>query len=242
MAQKPKIAICWLGACGGCDEAVVDLNEALLDVAEGVEIVLWPVAMDFKYGRLNSMGSGEIALSIVTGCVRNEEQDKMALLLREKSSLILSFGTCASFGGVPGLANFVGKEEIFEWVYRHAPTVVNPDGLYPQTETVVNGKVLTLPEFYDHVYALNQVIDVDYFLPGCPPPPELILNAVHSVLAGALPPKGSALAPRKALCDTCERNKTKPTRMEIMQINWASVARLARINTKGLFMSSDMEE
>jgi F420-non-reducing hydrogenase small subunit len=119
---------------------------------------------------------------------------------------------------VPGLANFASKEEIFEWVYRHAPTVVNPRGFLPQTETVVNGNVLTLPEFYDHVYALNQVIDVDYFLPGCPPPTELILNAIRSVLSGDLPPKGSDLAPRKALCDTCARNKTKPIRMEIKQI------------------------
>ncbi len=92
---------------------------------------------------------------------------------------------------------------------------MNPQGILPQTETVVNGNVLTLPEFYDHVYALNQVIEVDYFLPGCPPPTELILNAIHSVLSGDLPPKGSALAPRKALCDTCSRNETKPEKLTI---------------------------
>ena len=45
MSNKPKIAICWLGGCGGCDEAIVDLNEALLGVADAVDIVLWPVAL-----------------------------------------------------------------------------------------------------------------------------------------------------------------------------------------------------
>lgn len=218
MADKPKVAICWLGACGGCDEAVVDLNEAILEIADAVDIVLWPVAMDFKYSHLEAMKTGEIALSMVTGCVRNSEHEEIAKLLREKSALVLGFGACACFGGIPGLANFTTKEDIFNWVYRDAPTVVNPNGSFPQTETVIDGKVLTLPEFYDHVYALNQVIDVDYYLPGCSPPADLILNAIHSVLSGDLPPRGSALAPRKALCDTCPRNKTKPLRMEILQI------------------------
>lgn len=218
MNGKPKIAVCWLGACGGCDEAVVDLNEDLLEIAGMVDIVLWPVAMDLKYESLEKMGAGEISLSIITGCVRNSEQEEIARLLREKSQLVLGFGACSCFGGVPGLANFSTKEEIFRWVYQDAPTVVNPEGRFPQPETLVNGKTLRLPEFFDHVYALNQVIDVDYYLPGCPPPVDLILNAIRSVLSGDLPPKGSALAPRKALCDTCQRNYNKPLRMEIREI------------------------
>lgn len=218
MTGKPKVAICWLGACGGCDEAVVDLNEELLEIAGMVDIVLWPVAMDFKYEHLGKMAAGEISLSIITGCVRNEEQEDVAKQLRGKSSLVLSFGACACFGGVPGLANFFTREDILRYVYQDAPTVVNPEGRFPRTETIVNGNSLTLPELYDHVYALNQVIDVDYYLPGCPPPPDLILNAFRSVLSGDLPPKGSALAPRKALCDTCPRNRSKPLRMEIREI------------------------
>lgn len=217
-AGRPKIAICWLGACGGCDEATVDLNETVLQIADATDIVLWPVAIDFKYSRIESMKDREIGLSILTGCVRNSEQEEIARLLRKKSQLILAFGACACFGGTPGLANFISKQDIFNWVYRDAPTVVNPEGNVPQTKTWVDGKELTLPEFYDHVYTLNQIIDVDYYLPGCPPPPDLIANAIHAVLEGDLPPKGSALAPRRALCDTCARNKTKPYRMELKQI------------------------
>jgi F420-non-reducing hydrogenase small subunit len=218
MASKPKVAICWLGGCGGCDEAVVDLNEVLLRVANAVDLVLWPVALDFKYDHVRKMKDGEILLSIVNGHVRNSEQEEIAKLLREKSRMILAFGACACFGGTPGLANLITKEEIFNWVYRDAPTVVNPKNNYPQPSTHVDGKELTLPEFYPRVYALNQVIDVDYYLPGCPPPPYLIMNAISAVLDDKLPPKGATLSPHRALCDTCPRNKTKPERMAIREI------------------------
>jgi F420-non-reducing hydrogenase small subunit len=218
MSSKPKVAICWLGSCGGCDEAVVDINEVLLRVANAIDLVLWPVALDFKYHHVRDMKDGEILLSIVNGHVRNSEQEEIAKLLREKSRLVLAFGACACFGGTPGLANLTTKDDIFNWVYRDAPTVVNPKGNYPQTITNIDGKELTLPEFYDQVHALNQIIDVDYYLPGCPPPPYLIMNAISAVIDDKLPPKGSTLAPHRALCDTCKRNKTKPDRLAIQDI------------------------
>jgi len=218
MVAKPKVAICWLGGCGGCDEAVVDLNEALLQVTSAVDVIFWPVAMDFKYHHIEAMKDGEIALSIINGHIRNSEQEEVAKLLREKSQLVLAFGACACFGGTPGMANFRTKEDIFNWVYRDAPTVVNPKGNYPQPTSKVNGKELTLPEFYEQVFALKQVIDVDYYLPGCPPPPDLIANAVNAVLEGKLPPKGATLAPHKALCDTCKRNESKPDKISIKDV------------------------
>lgn len=218
MAGKPKVAICWLGGCGGCDEAVVDINEVILRVVEAVDIVLWPVALDHKYDSIERMDDGEITLSVINGNVRNSDQEEVARLLRRKSQLVLAFGACACFGGTPGLANLRTKKDIFDWVYRDAPTVVNPEKNYPQVKVNSNGAVLTLPDFYEQVYPLNQIIDVDYYLPGCPPPPDLIVNALMAVLEGKLPPKGSTLAPHKALCDTCERNKTKPNRVAIQDI------------------------
>jgi len=155
---------------------------------------------------------------VVNGHVRNSEQEEIAKLLREKSQLILAFGACACFGGTPGLANLSTKKDIFNWVYRDAPTVVNPNGNYPQAASRVNGKELTLPEFYDRVHALNDIIDVDYYLPGCPPPPYLVMYAVSAFLENKLPPKGSTLAPNRALCDSCKRNKSKPDRISIKEI------------------------
>jgi F420-non-reducing hydrogenase small subunit len=164
------------------------------------------------------MKNGEILLSVVNGHVRNSEQEEIAKLLREKSQIILAFGACACLGGTPGLANLSTKENIFNWVYRDAPTVVNPNGNYPQTTSCINGKELTLPEFYDRVHALNDIIDVDYYLPGCPPPPYSVMYAASAVLENKLPPKGSTLAPNRALCDSCKRNKSKPDRISIKEI------------------------
>ena len=94
----------------------------------------------------------------------------------------------------------------------------NPEGVTPQVKTKVDVGELTLPEFYDTVKTLDQTIDVDYYLPGCPPPPDLILNAVNAILEGKLPKKGSVLAPNKALCDTCPRKDSKPEKLSIKEI------------------------
>ncbi|MCJ7522491.1 MAG: oxidoreductase [Dehalococcoidia bacterium] len=215
--KKRTTAICWLGGCGGCDEAIVDLNEAILEVAEATDIIFWPVAMDFKYRGIEELDDRSITLCCMSGHVRNSEQEEVAMLLRKKSQLVLAFGACACFGGTPGMANFRTKEVIFNWVYRDAPTVVNPKQNYPKPSCKVNGMELTLPEFYDQVYALNQIINVDYYLPGCPPPPDLIINAISSVLENKFPPRGSTLAPNKSLCDTCSRNQTKPRKLAIKE-------------------------
>jgi F420-non-reducing hydrogenase small subunit len=215
---KKKICISSLGACGGCDEAIVDLNEELLKVAAEADIVFWPTALDYKYHHLRDIKDGEIGLSIVSGHVRNSEQEEIARLIRQKSQIVLAFGACSCFGGTPGLANFGSKEDILEWVYKMAPTVVNPKGTLPELKTQLEGKELTLPEFFDRVYALRQVIAVDYYLPGCPPPVDLIINAVNAVLTNKMPSRGATLGPHRALCDSCKRNSGKPLSISIKEI------------------------
>lgn len=215
---KPKVAFYWCASCGGCEEAVVDLNEDILKVAEAVDIVLWPVALDFKRKDVEALKDGEIAVSFINGSVRLGEQEEMVKLLRQKSGLVVAFGACAHLGGIPGLGNFWNRETIFQRVYKEVPTVENPKGTLPQEKTKVSEGELELPEFYDTVKPLNQVIDVDYYLPGCPPPPDLVMKAVTSILKGELPPKGAVLAPNKALCDTCPRAEKKPEKLSIAEI------------------------
>jgi F420-non-reducing hydrogenase small subunit len=74
-----------------------------------------------------------------------------------------------------------------------------------------NGRVATLPALWAHVRTLDQVIPVDYTLPGCPPTPKLLGQALTALLAGTLPPKGAVLAPDVALCEECPRKDSKPT-------------------------------
>ena len=215
---KPKVAFYWCASCGGCEETVVDLNEDLLKVAEAVDIVLWPVALDFKKKDIEALSDGEIAVSFINGSVRLEEQEEMVKLLRKKSGLVVAFGACAHLGGIPGLGNFCTREEIFQRVYKEVPSVENPEGVVPQEKTDIGVGELTLPEFYDTVKTLDQTIPVDYYLPGCPPPPNLVMDAVTAILKGELPEKGSVLAPNKALCDTCPRAETKPEKLSITEI------------------------
>ena len=213
--DKPKVAFYWCASCGGCEEAVVDLNEDILKVTEAVDIVLWPVAMDFKYEDVEKIEDKSIAVSFVNGAIRLSEQEEVAKLLRRKSQLLVAFGSCAHLGGIPGLANFWDRESIFNRAYHEVPSVDNEDGVQPQTVTKVEQGELHLPEFYDTVRTLDQVTDVDYYLPGCAPPPDLIMGAVTAVLKGELPPKGTVLAPKKSLCETCPRAESKPESFSI---------------------------
>lgn len=213
--SKPKVAFYWCASCGGCEEAVVDLAEDILKVVEAVDIAFWPVALDIKKKDVEEMEDGSIAVTFINGAIRLSEQEEMVKLLRKKSQLIVAFGSCAHLGGIPALANFTTKDEILKTAYIETFSTVNPEKVIPQVKTEVPEGTLTLPEFFDHVYALDQVIDVDYYLPGCSVPTKLLLDAVNAILTGKLPPKGSVLAPNKTNCDTCDRNKTKPEKLKI---------------------------
>lgn len=217
--EKPKVAFYWCASCGGCEEAVIDLAEDILKVTAAVDIVFWPVALDFKKTDVEAMEDGSIAVSFINGAVRNSEQEEMANLLRRKSGLVIAFGSCSHLGGIPGLANFWDRKTIFKSSYHTSPSTDNPEGTIPQEKHIMeDGKDLTLPRFYDTVYTLDQVIDVDYYLPGCAPPKHLIMTAITAILEGKLPPKGAVLSPNKSLCDDCDRNDSKPEKLSIKEV------------------------
>ncbi|HVO37295.1 MAG TPA: F420-nonreducing hydrogenase [Candidatus Acidoferrum sp.] len=205
--EKLKIAFYWAASCGGCEIAVLDINEKILDVIQLADIVFWPVAMDVKYKDVEAMPDKYIDICFFNGSIRNSEQEHMAKLLRKKSKTLVAFGSCAHEGCVPGLANLYDAKEILDAVYLKEKSVVNPGGTVPQPRTQVKEGVLKVPEFYDTVRTLGQTVDVDYYLPGCPPPVKLIAGAVDAIAKGALPPKGSVLAPLKSVCDECPRKK-----------------------------------
>jgi len=218
MSEKPKVAFYWCSSCGGCEESIIDLAEDILKVVEAVDIVFWPVALDFKKKDVEAMPDGSIAVTFINGAVRMSEQEEMVKMLRRKSGLIVAHGSCSHLGGIPGLGNFWNKETIFNRSYHTTPSTENPDRTVPLESVIVEGEELTLPAFWDTVKTLDQVIDVDYYLPGCAPPRDLILNALGAILEGKLPPKGAVLSPNKSLCDDCDRNESKPEKLEMLEI------------------------
>ncbi len=217
MSDKPKVAFYWCSSCGGCEEAVVDLAEDILGVVAAVDIVMWPVALDFKRKDVEAIPDGGIVVTFLNGAIRTTEQEEMARLMRRKSQFMIAFGACAQMGGIPGLANLSNREGVFQYVYSESPSTVNPDGTRPQQSFKDNGRTVHLPGFYDTVKTLAQVVDVDYYIPGCPPTPDLLKQAVTALLSGELPPKGSVLAPDRALCDECPRKESKPEKLAIQE-------------------------
>lgn len=213
--SKPKVAFYWCASCGGCEEAVVDLNEVVLDVVEAVDIVFWPVAMDFKVSDVLALEDGELAAVFINGAIRTSEQAEIVELLRRKAGAVVAFGACAWLGGIPGLANLYSRESILDYVYSESPSTVDGGGTRPVEEFDAPEGRMRLPHFDEDVRTLDQVIDVDYYLPGCPPPAGLIAQAVMALVEGRLPEKGSVLAPDVALCAECPRAVTKPEDLKV---------------------------
>ncbi|OGV71978.1 MAG: oxidoreductase [Lentisphaerae bacterium RIFOXYB12_FULL_65_16] len=210
MTVKPKVAFYWCASCGGCEETVVDLGARVLDVVAAVDIVFWPCALDFKTADLAALADGAISVAFVNGAVRTSEQAHMAELLRRKAACVIAFGACACHGGIPALANLTSRERILQRSYHASPTVDNPAGTEPRESTTIDGHRLNLPAFADTVHKLSDVIAVDYSMPGCPPTPDNLWQAVNLILTGKLPPRGAVLGSVKSLCSSCPRNDSRP--------------------------------
>ena len=217
MAEKIKIAQYWGAGCGGCDVALLDIDAKILDVHAIAEVVFWPIGFDGKLHEIEEMPDKSITVSFYNGAIRNSENEHVAKVLREKSVVMIAFGSCACFGGTPGLANVTNREEVFQTVYKDTVSTDNPDFVTPQSKLKVPEGEVELPVFYDNVKTLEEVVDVDYFMPGCPPTVNLIAMAVDAVAkhvteGAPLPPKGTVIASDKTLCDECPRERVEKGR------------------------------
>jgi F420-non-reducing hydrogenase small subunit len=207
---KLKMAVYWGAACGGCCVSVLDVHEKLFTVLEHAELVFWPIALDTKYADVEAMEDNSIDLTLFNGAIRNSENEHVAHLLRKKSKIMVAYGSCAHMGGIPGLANFSTKEDLFRRVYDETESTENPDKVRPKEEYEVKEGTITLPHMYNDVLTLDQVIDVDYYLPGCPPQTERLVEVFLAIVSGSeLPPKGSVIGvSERAQCEECKRIKS----------------------------------
>lgn len=209
MSGKPALAIYWASSCGGCEIAVANIHEGLLDLDAAFSLVFCPCLVDTKTRDLHAMPDGSIDVTLVNGAIRTDENLEMARLLRRKSRILMAYGSCASFGGIPALANLHPAGDTFSAVYLDAPGIDNPGRVLPQESTRVPEGVLSLPRFHDRVRTLAAAVEVDYFIPGCPPESARVMELVTLLASGApLPPKGSVLgAGNRSACDECGRTR-----------------------------------
>ena len=213
---KPKFAMYWAASCGGCDIAVLNTGEKLLEVDAALDVVFWPVAMDAKYRDVEALPDGSIALTLFSGGIRNSENEELAHLLRRKSQILVAFGSCAGEGCIPGLANFSSRREVFDAAYESV-TTDNPDHVRPRPSVTVPEGELRIPEFCPTLRTLDQVVPVDYYVPGCPPESHQIaavLDLVMAAFAGTaqVPPRGATIgAGHSTVCDECGRQRHAKT-------------------------------
>jgi len=186
MTAKISVATTWLQSCSGCHVAFLDLHEGLLDGLESIEIK-YSTIMDVKE-------VPEVDIGIVEGAVANEDNEEILKKFREKAKRIVALGTCACFGGIPGLRNLFQRADILERGYV-------------DTESTVDGKIPTgaeIPALKKHVVPIDQVIEVDHYIPGCPPLPEAIADTLMALAEGRTPERKT-----RNLCEECTRKKDR---------------------------------
>ena len=181
---KPSLAVETLSICSGCEIAILDLHLALADVLDAIDIKYIQVLMDVREPPKEG-----VTVGFVSGGVRNEEHLERLKMLRERCAVLVAFGACSAFGGVPGLANLHTKDEILEEVYINTKSTVNPKKIIPNK---------VVPPVLSELHPVDDFVKVDYVLPGCPPPPKLIAELVTCLLEG----REFKLEP-KTVCDQC---------------------------------------
>jgi F420-non-reducing hydrogenase small subunit len=212
---KLKLAIYWAASCGGCDIAIVELNERLLELARVADIVFWPCAADFKYRDVEEMPDGFIDVTLLNGAIRSDEDAHIAQMLRNKSRVLVAFGSCAMEGCIPALGNIKGADYALRWAYQEGPSTENPDGVLPRGRVDMPEGPLTLPTLCKQLRTLEQVVPVDYKVPGCPPHYDQIWSAMSAVIENRLPPAGSLLGvDRRTVCDQCSRTREGKVRVD----------------------------
>jgi F420-non-reducing hydrogenase small subunit len=183
----------WLNACSGCEISILNIGDPLVDILPQLEFLHMTALVDHKF--FGQVGDGvvmeipEADIGIVTGAVRNEEHKHELEEIRKKTKFLIALGSCACYGGVPAQANMWTNEDVFEKIFRNcASTKPAPDPDDPN-----------VPKWTPTCAALDEVVKVDISIPGCPPHPDWIAEAIKALLEG----KTSWSLPERSVCDTC---------------------------------------
>lgn len=180
--EKVRLNTEWLCDCGGCHVALVDLHEKILKVLENIEIQKCPVLTDIK-------GYPEADIGILTGSIRTEHDRQAALDMRKCCKTIIAFGTCAVYGGLHGAGLAHTREQIMDHVYKASPTT--------KTDFIPDMNISGLEKM---VVPVDEVIDVDLYLPGCPPHAHFIFEALATLIDNRAPKTG-----QETVCGGCSR-------------------------------------
>ena len=168
---KPKIATDWMAGCAGCHMSLLDIDERILQIIVQADLRSSPIT------DLKEPDEDGVVVGILEGGINNTSNEEQAIRMRERCELLVALGDCAVFGGVPAMRNFFRLEEAL----RRA---------YVETEsTDSEGKIPDDPELAvpTRVRALQEVVPVDIFVPGCPPDADTIFFVLSELAKGRIP-------------------------------------------------------
>jgi len=167
--SKVKVATMWFSGCAGCHMSLLDIDEVLIDLAGRIEFCNSPVT-DLKV-----FPEDGVDVTLIEGAVANEEHLHLVKEARAKSKILISMGDCAVTGNVPGLRNGLSPDKMIEDIYGK--------------DTTTNGELPydVVPHLLDRVRPVHEVVPVEYFLHGCPPPAGVIAKAILALLDGKEP-------------------------------------------------------
>ena len=165
--SRLRLATAWLGGCSGCHMSFLDLGERLVDIAGSIELVYSPLMDNKDYPE-------GVDVALIEGAVANLENLELLEQIRKRTKILVSFGDCAITGNVTSLRNFFSVDDLLTAVYHAGP------GNAPRSDEA--GELL--PELLPRVLPLHQVVEVDAFIPGCPPDPERIWTVMSALLNG----------------------------------------------------------
>jgi NAD-reducing hydrogenase small subunit len=168
---KPTIASDWLAGCSGCHMSLLDIDERIVQIAELVDLRATPIT-DLKEPDIKGVDVG-----ILEGGVNNSANEEVAHRMRERCKILVAFGDCAVFGGVPAMRNFFTLEESLRRAYVETEST-DDSGIIPSDPE------LAVPT---RVRALQEVVPVDIFLPGCPPDADAIFYVLSELAQGRVP-------------------------------------------------------
>jgi len=165
--DKPKIATTSLAGCFGCHMSILDIDDRILKLIDLVDFDKSPIDDIKKF-------TGRCAVGIIEGGCCNEENVHVLQDFRKHCDILIACGDCATMGGIPALRNNIPLKECLDEAYKNGPSVYNPNNLMPDDKE--------LPLLLNKVYPCQEVVKIDYFLPGCPPSADTIWQTLVALL------------------------------------------------------------
>jgi NAD-reducing hydrogenase small subunit len=166
--SKIKLATVWLDGCSGCHMSFLDMDERLLDLSSQFDLVYSPL-VDFK------TYPESVDVALVEGAISSVEDEHKIHHIRKHTNLLVAMGDCAVTGNVPSMRNPFGPEAVLQRAYHENATA------QPQTPCQI------VPALLQKVRPIHEFVDVDLYLPGCPPSAATFFTVVSELLAGRVP-------------------------------------------------------